>query len=81
MSEPPSEPVSQRLRDAPEPHDPADSPGTAGSRPDAEAHVDPAAPASVRSLLFGRGQRAVTTGIVLFWTFIANKLWTFSERP
>jgi putative flippase GtrA len=23
----------------------------------------------------------VTTGIVLFWTFIANKLWTFSERP
>ena len=23
----------------------------------------------------------VTTGIVLFWTFIANKLWTFSQRP
>lgn len=23
----------------------------------------------------------VTTGIVLFWTFLANKLWTFSERP
>jgi putative flippase GtrA len=23
----------------------------------------------------------VTTGIVLFWTFIGNKLWTFSERP
>jgi putative flippase GtrA len=23
----------------------------------------------------------VTTGIVLFWTFIANKLWTFSELP
>jgi putative flippase GtrA len=22
----------------------------------------------------------VTTGIVLFWTFVANKLWTFSER-
>ena len=21
-----------------------------------------------------------TTGIVLFWTFVANKLWTFSER-
>jgi putative flippase GtrA len=25
--------------------------------------------------------QVATTGIVLFWTFVANKLWTFSERP
>jgi putative flippase GtrA len=22
----------------------------------------------------------VTTGIVLFWSFVANKVWTFAER-
>jgi MFS family permease len=71
VSEPPSEPVSRRLRDAPESQDLADSPGTAGSRRNAEVHVDPATPASVRSLLFGRGQRAVTTGIVLLITLVA----------
>ncbi len=25
--------------------------------------------------------QVVTTGIVLFWSFIAHKLWTFGERP